>query len=493
MFTAADLLQTDSYSTQIDAALDRKIDPEKTDSPTFRQALDEAGVDHAKRYEIVGGMANADASAVGTFVDLLEGRKPVGMKVPTIKQAFRDYLSAKDFPFTFGPAIEVMMRNYIMPQILVTREIFTSIPYSGQRDQVNIRSFGPIQIEEVGRNEPYPEVGPSVVDKAFRMALDIKKYGVKLAIEDELYESDNWGILGFLMRQVMDGFVLHEEQMGMNLLNKMGTTIFNNANPAQSTEKKITSGRAIDGSFNGTITLNDMMAIWAYGNTRGMNYSVLLMHPFAWQMWATDPELREIMVVGSQVTSALNSSKLQGKMAQGFESPFGSQFGYTNQGLGGQNGTQPYYSPNGVTDPFYGKLGISPASKTLSPYWATFNIPPGNAAWPGGLRVIITPYVPWRQDAVSKKYITNLYFIDPTRTGILLNGEGPTTDEWSDTEREVRYIKFKRRFGMFPVYQGRGVAVARNIVIDRNYVFDNVNQRSLGVYDVNSPVSGVTF
>ncbi len=277
------------------------------------------------------------------------------------------------------------------------------------------------------------------------MALDIKKYGVKLGIEQELYESDHWGILGLLVRQVMDGFILHEETMAMQLLNKMGVTIFNNADTASGVAKKITSGRAIDGTFNGTITLNDMMTIAAYGNTRGFNYNILLMHPFAWQMWATDPELRECMVVGSQVTSALNSARMQGSQAKGMESPFGEQFGYKLSGLGGQNAFQNQYATQGSLDPFYGKLGISPASKTLTPYWATYNIPPGNAAWPGGLRVIVTPYVPWRQDTVSGKFITNLYFIDPMRTGILLNGEGPTTDEWEDTEKEVRYIKFKRK------------------------------------------------
>jgi len=493
MVTAADLLATDAYRDQFDSALQRHVDPRDKSSDTYESQLSAAGEDSEKRNEILAGMVQADTDSVRMFVDLLEGRKPIGMKVPTIQKAFRDYLSAKDFPFTFGPAIEVVTRNYLMPQILVSREVFQTVPYTGQRDQVNIRSFGPINIEEVGRNEPYPEVGPSIVDKAFRMALDIKKYGVKLTIEQELYESDHWGILGFLVRQVMDGFILHEESMAMTLLNKMGTTIFNNATPSAGLEGKITSGRAIDGSFNGTITLNDTMSVWAYGNTRGFNYSILLMHPFAWQMWATDPEMRELMVVGSQVTSALNSARLQGAGAQGFESPFGEMWGYKMSNLGGNNTTQQLYSANGVPDTFYGKLGISPASKTLSPYWATFNIPPGNAAFPGGLRVIVTPYVPWRQDPVSKKYITNLYFIDPQRTGVILNGEGPTTDEWEDVEKEVRYIKFKRRFGMYPVHQGRGVGVVRNIVIDRNYVFDNVNQRSLSVYDVNSTLSGVTF
>jgi hypothetical protein len=299
--------------------------------------------------------------------------------------------------------------------------------------------------------------------------------------------------LGFLLTQIADGFVLHKEQICMNVLNRMGVTIFNNKNKTLGLEGKITSGRDIDGSFNGTISLNDLMTIHTYGATRGFNYDTLLMHPFAWQMFVTNPELREIVISGSSVSSAINNSNaLRGGQAPGFEGPFGEMWGLKMSGLGGANNTQQYYSPNNAVDPYYGKLGISPASNTLTPYGATFNVQP-TQYWPGGLRVIVTPHVPWKQDTTSKKYITNLYFVDSQRTGVILQGEGPTTDEWEDIEREIKYIKFKNRFGVATVYQGRGVAVARNIVIDRSYVFDNVNQVSLTPYGTGSNVTGVDY
>lgn len=490
-----ELLMTDSYQGSLDRALERDANKDGESYRGLMKAARETDTDGTGEEEaakLYQGMVMKDASDVRFFVDLLQGRKRPDMKTPQIGETVKDFLSAKDFPFIFSPAIEIVMKQYIMPQILVSNEIFQTIPFTGMRDQINFRTIGPIDIEEVGSGEAYPEVGGSIVDKAFRTAMDIRKYGVKLGIEQELWDSDHWGILGLLFSQIADGFILHRETKAMQLLNKMGVTIFNNKTPSAGIMKRVTEGRDIAGNLNGTLTLNDLMEVYTYGNTRGFNYNTLLMHPFAWQMFATNPELREVVIQGSTVQSALSSPRRTGSQSPGFESPGGEMWGYKLSGLGGQNPTQPIYSPNNALDPFLGKLGISPAAETLTPWGATYNIPPGGF-WPGGLRVIVTPYIPWAQDATSKKYITNLYFVDPQRTGIILQGEGPTTDEWEDTEREIRYIKFKTRFGMAAVYQGRGVGVVRNLVIDRSYVFDNVNQVTLAPVTAASTIPSVSF
>ena len=131
-----------------------------------------------------------------------------------------------------------------MPQILISSQIFQEVPYNGQRDTVNVKSVGPVQIEEVGRSEAYPEISNSIIDKAFKMQVDIKKYGIKMGVENELWDSDNWGLLGWLIQGIADGFILHEEQMAINLINQMGVTIFNNKTPAAGLEGKIEIGRA---------------------------------------------------------------------------------------------------------------------------------------------------------------------------------------------------------------------------------------------------------
>ncbi len=490
-----DLFSTDSYSSSFEEAKTRKVDGNKTYGDLLQEANNINDLDEKSnaKDKIFGEMYQNEWTSIKLFVDLLQGKKPAGMKVPSINEAMKDLLSAGDFPFIWSPAIEIVMKEYIMPQNLVSDQIFQTIPYTGQKDQINLKTIGPVQIEEIGRGEPYPEIGSSIMDKAYRIALDIKKYGVKIGIEDDLYQSDNWGVLGFLASQVADGFILHREKLAMQTLNKMGVTIFNNANPSAGLEQSITSGRGIDGSLNGTLSLNDLMTMWTYGNTRGFNFDILLMHPWAWQLFATNPELREIVLQGATVTSALNSTGRQGHMGNTMNGPFGEQWGYWMRGVGGQKqtGGVNYYSPAGNVDPYFAKIGVSPASNTLTPWGNTFNIPP--KYWPGGLKVIVTPYVPYVTDTTSKKGITNLYFVDSQKTGVILQGEGPVMEEWRDVEREARYMKFRSRFGIAPVYGGRGVAVARNLVIDKSYVFENVNQRSLTPLTSSSTVSGVSF
>jgi len=57
--------------------------------------------------------------------------------------------------------------------------------------------------------------------------------------------------------------------------------------------------------------------------------------------------------------------------------------------------------------------------------------------------------------------------------------EGVSIDEWRDPEVDMRAMKIKERWGMALLSQGKGVAVARDMVIADNHVFDNVNQVTL--------------
>jgi len=59
-------------------------------------------------------------------------------------------------------------------------------------------------------------------------------------------------------------------------------------------------------------------------------------------------------------------------------------------------------------------------------------------------------------------------------------------EEWADIEREINFIKIRERYGLALQEQGRAVAVARNIVIDRTYAFDNVNSVTLNALTTTS-------
>jgi hypothetical protein len=456
------------------ASIDQKLSAEQTEDAKA-----------AAMSQIVEETAAGMMSDIKHLSDLMiTGKAPLGRKTPKIGDELKDFLSQRDFPMIMGPAIEVVMRQYSRVPTPVSDSIFPTIPYDGMARKINIKSIGVIEPEEVGDGEPYPEVGSSIMDRAWMMELGIKKYGLKVGYEQELINSDNWGLLGLIYGQIYDGFKINRERRCIRVLNNMGTTIINNKTVSAGIEQRHTTGRGIDGSFNGALGLDDVTAGFTYGYMRGYNYSIMLIHPFAWRMFISNPELSEVFAKSA-------APMPMGSGAPGFDGPFGEAFGYKLSHLGGQNPTGGQYAANGSVDPILGKLGIGMGTNTLTPYYSSFNLSP-NGLFPGSMRVILTPHVPFVQDTTTKKYITNVYMIDPTKTGIILGDRGPVTDEWSDKEREITYTKFRMRDAISMTHQGRGVAVFRNIVIDRSYVFNNVNQVQLPPMGTGN-ITGITF
>ena len=158
------LLTTDAYSSAMAGMDDFKSRVAYKDAWKDTDAMTDGAEREAKEQEIAAGIISNDTMLVGKFVDYLGGAKaPLGDKLPTIREAFNDFISIKDFPNVIGPAIEVYMKSYQMPQILISSQIFQEVPYNGQRDTVNVKSVGPVQIEEVGRSEAYPEISNSII------------------------------------------------------------------------------------------------------------------------------------------------------------------------------------------------------------------------------------------------------------------------------------------------------------------------------------------
>jgi hypothetical protein len=112
---------------------------------------------------------------------------------------------------------------------------------------------------------------------------------------------------------------------------------------------------------------------------------------------------------------------------------------------------------------------------------ATWNIPPQYL--PSPLKVLVTHLVPFTPAALGSNPITDIVMADSQRCGILVQRELPTTKESDIFERDVHQVHIYERWGMGLFDQGKGIAVARSMVIDRNYVFDNVNSQVLAAID----------
>ena len=153
-------------------------------------------------------------------------------------------------------------------------------------------------------------------------------------------------------------------------------------------------------------------------------------------------------------------------------STFGSSFG--------QLGYQPDPTGNDFNSLSAAQVaGPNPFTQSLNPLGASFNIAPRYL--PSPLKVIVSPHVGYRTATASggSVKVADVIMADSQNCGLLMTKEGVSIDEWRDPEVDMRAMKIKERWGMALLSQGKGVAVARDMVIADNHVFDNVNQVTL--------------
>lgn len=408
---------------------------------------------------------NLEKSANGVY-RALNGESRPDYK---IRDFARNVLNEGTFGSVFSTAIEVFMMNYIRPQLIVSNYLARTIPVGPTLNRsmiAMVRGFGMVKISEVPRYGTYPTLQPSLNDYANQMAFDTRKFGVKLEIDKDLANSDEWGVLGFLMTGIADAFRYRKEEEVIRMVNSMGKVLYDNSNPAAGVFGVTTSGRGINGTHNGTVTLEDITRAMGYASMRGMDIGYMLIHPFTVFEMFGDSELRNILgtatMAGRMPAAPFNS---------GWDHPMGEDYAirmraYGADGVGGTTGTVwnwgEVVGAGAVTgvDPYSAGLNTTQAYGAMRA-----NIPGANVT------VLVTPQVPIKKVTVQsrEKFVTNIYLIATQKPVAILQEEQVGSIEWQDVEKEVSYMAFREKYAVIPMHQGRGVFILKNVVVDRNY------------------------
>lgn len=410
-------------------------------------------------------IANIEASANG-LLRALNGETRPDYK---IHELARNVLNEGTFGSIFSTAIEVFMMNYIRPQLIVSNYLARTIPVGPTLNRTMIamvRGFGMAKISEVPRYGTYPTLQPSLNDYANQISFDTRKFGVKLEIDKDLANSDEWGVLGFLMTGIADAFRYRKEEEVIRMINSMGKVLYDNSTPTNGVFGVTTSGRGITGAHNGTVSLSDLTRCMQYASMRGMDIGFMLIHPFVVFEMFGDSELRNILgtatMAGRVPTDALQ---------YGFGQPLGEDYAIRMRTYGADNvsGTPGNIPQWGDTVGAGALNGIDPYSTGISTTQAYMamraNLPGSN------ITVLVTPQVPIRRAAVGgiSKFITNIYLVARQQPVGVLQESNPGVLEWEDVEKEVSMMAFREKYAVIPLHQGRGVFVLKNVVIDRNY------------------------
>lgn len=372
-----------------------------------------------------------------------------------------------------------IVHEAIEPALLITPRLFEEIRVN-RGFSINLGAIGAMEAGIVaeggeGRTQNLTMQGGEEV------TIRMRKHGLNVAVTDEVIKENQWDTIGLWTRAAGRAMARHKEKQSIDQLNENGSILYDNASYSSAIYGS-TTGRGIAGTFNGSMSLNDLMKM--YGHMAMMQFTpdTVLMNPLAWATFATDPEMKEIVLKGSVVAS---EGRPMGTTAGGFRELFGGR-GLSTKAVG-----------RATAGGIYGKIGADPFPSTdyhsnvWNPLGATLHVPPGYL--PSPIAVLVSPFVRYNATSGTTENVnygipaTDVIMADSYNCGLLgTDGNGVTLENFDDPSRDIMMLKVRETYGHAMLYQGRAVGVARNIVITKNYVFQNMNSASLKESGMNS-------
>jgi len=423
----------------------------------------------------------SDRAVFYNVYDAFTNRGIMEDKEGTIKAyELKDLITTQDLTRFIPQTVETVVREAMEPNLFIVDRLFQQVNIP-RGSRIQIGAVGAMEAGRVGQAGEYPEKFVNIDDSGDMVALTTDKHGLKISMTDEVLQENLYDVVGIWLRAAGRALARHKERTAAKLISEMGYDVFDNLNPTNSWYGT-TTGRDITGASNGSLTVNDTFEAYAYLLQRNFTPDVLLMHPLAWKTFMVDTEMREVVLANATIAS--------------FKTPNGSApvaWGTGHQGQGLRfNATGNQVTTGNTTK------GASAWTQTLNPNGATFQIAPRYL--PAPLEVIVTQYVPFRYgtrgagtaNEGTAKGMTNVIMVDSSNCGIIGQSMPVTMDRWTTPERDIENIKLKEGWGLGILEQGKAIGVLRNIVIERNYNFENSNAVTLSNINRDTTVPSVS-
>lgn len=341
------------------------------------------------------------------------------------RTSIRETLTSTDTVTLIPRVIEGQLREAAEPEYLATKFMNVINVEGGNNSTVYVVPIvGEVTASEVAEDGRYNEdtVEFGTLENA-QMEVRVKKIGLKIRITEEAISDSSWDILGINIRKMGTAMARYKEEWCFNSFSTHGTVVFDNDLRTQMPTAG-TTGRAEDGSYNDTMTIEDFLDLVLAMMANDMTPTDIIMHPLAWVVFA-----RNSMIGNGLSYGAFGAQQVH---------PWGA-----TQGTPGFAGLQADEGPQ--------KLIVSPDQV--------------QGRLPMGLSISFSPFVHF--DKTAKKF--DMYCLDRSSVGVIVQKEALTTDNWSDPERDTRMLKCKERYGVGILNNGRGITVARNIAVAPTY------------------------
>lgn len=349
----------------------------------------------------------------------------------------KDALAMPNFPLAFKRVVLEMLVDTIEPNLIGTSLLETIRWQNGE--VATFHTLGAIGAEnlDMAEGQEYPEM--SITSGGGKLTANIGKSGIALKITEEMQKMSQWDIIGHSIRKAGQALARHKERKIFDMITNAGVVTHDNVNPAQAQFGR-TTGRALDGSGNGSFTSDDMFEMYAATMERGFTPNVILCHPLAWAAFYRDPIMRQVV---------LNSGGLQGWNNYNVPNDVAPQLTEAWKQVSKLSGDTAY-NPSREE-----RQGTQTSTFKLPAHWAGSNI-----------RVVASPHVPF--DPTTQT--TSIIMLDSNNLGAIVIGEDLTIDEWDDKSADIKKIKLRERYGFVLYNDGAAISVARNVSIAPNEI-----------------------
>lgn len=367
----------------------------------------------------------------------------------TISPKNQDLVRASEITPLLQESMEILIREPVEPNMVIT-PLFNRVQAQGLNTQILAGAMGAVYAGDVQEHGTYPEVNfqmGGAVSTAY-----IGKSGIAASFTDEALRYSTFDIMAKNLELMGNALVRHKEQKAVQFLKQLGTSLFDNLNPAQSIYG-VTTGRGLNSlgtalEGNGSLSMDNLMRAMAHMSEEGFTPNILLMHPLFYYSFIQDPVLRNMMLAHGG-----------GSIFNPYTGDPGPLSPYSNGAMGarGPSNGNSIVNPRGTGT--NGAAQGESITSVLERSQLMTSAPKLPGYFPFNFQIIVSPLCPYDPEAE----LGDIFLLSGGNVGFHLVDEAPTTVEWRDENTETVKVKIRERYGFAVAHEGQGVGVLKNV------------------------------
>ena len=218
---------------------------------------------------------NEYVSSFGGKMNIAEAKKAIPLS---------EALTTADANILMPKVIQQVVTEAAEAQMLATK-FFRRINLTEGRSMEFVH-FGAIRAFEVGEAQEYPEQTLNLTkDGIGGVDVRVRKYGLKIAITDEMISDSQWDVVGLHLEAAGRALARLKEENAFREFSRHGHVVFD-GKLYKPGEYGYPTGRGFDGELNGTLTADDMLDMATSIMAAGYNATDIIMHPLCWSLFA---------------------------------------------------------------------------------------------------------------------------------------------------------------------------------------------------------------